>query len=155
MHLLEEYRPRPIRGSGIWAEDGWRLKCYGIAYNREQPRAALVEAAQQMARERLPRPATGDNRYGVGFVAAHDGRGGCAAFVDWWANEDELHHHLYLSPLDAPEALVPARDTDFTVCVWDLAVLAFERETWLDAVLKNPDGPDLERYLQTQLNRNV
>ena len=94
MHLLEEYRPRPIRGSGIWAEDGWRLKCYGIAYNREQPRTALVEAAQQMARERLPRPATGDNRYGVGFVAAHDGRGGCAAFVDWWANEDELHHHL-------------------------------------------------------------
>jgi hypothetical protein len=31
-------------------------------------------------------------------------------------------------------------------------MIGFEREAWLDAVLNNPAGPDLERYLQTQLN---
>ncbi len=152
MHPPQTYRPRPIRPLGIWEVDGWRLKLYGIAYDREQPRHELVDAARAVAQARLPHPATSDGRYGVGFVGAHDGRDGCVAFIDWWANEDELHHHLYVAPPDRPGALVAAGPTDFTACVWDLAVLAFEREAWLAAVLQNPDGPDLERYLQAQLS---
>ena len=148
----QTYRPRSIRCAGIWAIDGWRLKRYGIAYEREQPRSELMEAAQRVARPRLPQPASSDGRYGVGFVGAHDGRDGCVAFVDWWANEDELHHHLYVAPPDRPGELIPAGPADFTACVWDLAVLAFEREAWLAAVLQNPSGLDLERYLQQQLN---
>lgn len=155
MDLPRAYRPRPIRGTGIWAVDGWRLKCYGIAYDREQPRPELVEAAQRVARTRLPHPAAGDGRYGVGFIGTHDGRDGCVAFVDWWANEDELHHHLYVAPLHRPTELVPAGPTDFTACVWDLAVLAFEREAWLAAVLQNSGEPDLERYLETQLSADL
>jgi hypothetical protein len=50
---------------------------------------------------------------------------------------------------------VPARPTDLTACTWDLAVVCFERQAWLDAVLTNPDGPDLERYLQVQLNDDI
>jgi len=155
MVSLQMYRPRPIRCVGTWTVDDWRLKLYGIAYDREQPRPALVDAAARVARSQLPHPAAGAGRYGVGFVGAHDGRDGCVAFIDWWANEDELHHHLYVSPPDRPGDLTPARSTDFTACVWDLAVLAFEREAWLAAVLTNPDGPDLERYLQTQLNADL
>ena len=152
MALPQVYRSRPIRCTGIWTVDGWRLKRYGIAYDREQPRPELVDAAYRVARSRLPQPAMSDSCYGVGFVGAHDGRDGCVAFVDWWANEDELHHHLYVAPIDRPGELAPAGPTDFTACVWDLAVLAFEREAWLTAVLQNPSGPDLERYLQAQLN---
>lgn len=155
MDSPQGYRPRPIRCTGIWAVDGWQLKRYGIAYDREQPRPELAAAAQRVARSRLPQPATGAGRYGVGVVGAHDGRDGCVAFVDWWANEDELHHHLYVAPVDHPGELVPAGPADFTACVWDLAVLAFERETWLDAVLKNRHGPDLERYLQAQLSADL
>lgn len=40
-------------------------------------------------------------------------------------------------------------------CVWDLKILSFEREAWLNCVLNNPDGPSLEKYLATQLNENV
>jgi hypothetical protein len=155
LQLPEAYRPRPIRCTGIWEVDGWRLKLYEIAYQRESPRPSLVEAAQRVARERLPQPAVGDGRYGVGFVGAHDGRAGCVAFVDWWADGEDLHHHLYVSPVDAPVALLPAKPTDLTACTWDLAVLCFERQAWLEAVLNNPDGPDLDRYLQTQLNGDV
>ena len=32
-------------------------------------------------------------------------------------------------------------------CVWELAVVDFERRAWIEDVLANPDGPDLERYL--------
>jgi hypothetical protein len=34
-----------------------------------------------------------------------------------------------------------------SVCIRDLALQAFERDTWIACVLANPDGPDLERYL--------
>jgi len=155
MDSLQAYRRRPIRCAGIWAVEGWRLKLYEIAYNREQPRPELVEAAQRVACSRLPHPATGDGRYGVGFMGAHDGRDGCVAFVDWWANEDELHHHLYVAPRDRPDELVPAGPTDFTACVWDLAVLAFKREAWLTAVLQNSRGPNLERYLKMHLSADL
>lgn len=151
----QAYRPRPVRCAGIWAVDGWRLKLYGIAYDRDRPRPELVDAAQRAARTRLPQPAFGAGRYGVGFMGAHDGRDACVAFVDWWANEDELHHHLYVAPVDRPSELVPTGPADFTACVWDLAVLAFEREAWLATVLQNPGGPDLERYLQAQLSQDV
>lgn len=40
-------------------------------------------------------------------------------------------------------------------CRYDLAVMAFERQAWLDAVHHNPDGPDLKRYLSVQLNEDV
>lgn len=39
--------------------------------------------------------------------------------------------------------------------MWDLAVVAFEQRAWLDAVLKNPRGPDLERYLAARLSEDI
>ena len=41
-------------------------------------------------------------------------------------------------------------------CVWDLAVLAFEREAWLATVLANPTKkPDIKAYLARQMNADV
>jgi hypothetical protein len=39
--------------------------------------------------------------------------------------------------------------------VWDGALLAFERQAWVDAVLNNPNGPSVEQYLSTQMNEDV
>ena len=70
-------------------------------------------------------------------------------------DEDELHHHVFVGPLDRPERLTPATPADLTVCVWDLAVLCFEREAWLSAVLQNPGGPDVEDYRQRRLDGRI
>ncbi len=37
----------------------------------------------------------------------------------------------------------------------DLAVLGFERDAWVESVLKRADGPDLDGYLSAQLNAEV
>jgi hypothetical protein len=152
--LRDGYRKRPIRCTGVLEADGWRLKCYEAAYRREHPRLPLVEAARDLA-DRLPQPAEGEGRYGVGFLCAHDGHGGCYAFVDWWADENELHHLIYAAPGDRPSELQPVPPGGLTACVWDLAIMAFERRAWLDSVLANPRGPDLERYLRAQLNDDL
>jgi hypothetical protein len=132
--------------------DGWRLKAYGISGRRELPPPAFVDAARDLAQRELPTPAEAPERYGVGFVGVHEGRDGdLYAFVDWWENENELCHRQYVGSND----LQPSDPIGIRACVWDLAVVAFERQAWLDAVLQNLDGPDLDRYLATRLEGEV
>jgi hypothetical protein len=156
---VSHYRLR--RGARLFVQgltrriDGWRLKLYGIAYRSDRPVQALVDAAVAAAQERLPRPAVSDDRYGVGFVGAHDGRGANFVFVDWWANEDELHHHAWLSSKEEPGRLRAIGPDDFTACAWDLAVLGHERAAWVRHVLARAQGPDLDAYLADRLSAEI
>src|SRR3954462_3561971 len=102
---LTPYAPRPIRSLGDLEHNGWRCKLYGIAHERSAPRDELIDAARAIARDVLPAPAATAHRYGAGFVGVHDGRGSCFVFVDWWADENELHHHVFVSPVATPAQL--------------------------------------------------
>jgi hypothetical protein len=138
---LSPYVPRPIRSLEVWQPAGWNLKVYGIAAGRPAPSSDLVESAKRLALQTLPK----DPGYGIGFVGAHQGRAGCYVFVDWWANENELYHRSFAGP--SPDQLQAAGAADSTACVWDLAVIDFERRAWHELVVKRPDDPDLEGYL--------
>jgi hypothetical protein len=153
--VTEPYEPRPIRFLELWQPVPWRLKVYGIAYRRGQPRAALVDAAKRAAGERLATIPATVNHYLLGYLGIHDGRTANFVFLDYWANENELYHHVYVSPTDEPARLEYVTPTGLTACVWDLRLIAFERQSWLENVLQNPRGPDPEAYLQRHLNEDV
>lgn len=154
-NLQEPYAPRPIRFWERWEEAGWRMKIYSILYQQPASRPELLEAAKILARERLRTSATDKSHYGVGFIGIHDGRGAVFLFVDFWADENELHHHVYVAPKDDPTNLTYVTPTGLTACVWDLRVLCFERQAWIETMLANPAGPDLDAYLARQLNEDV
>jgi hypothetical protein len=40
--------------------------------------------------------------YGVIFLGVHDGRGADFAFIDWWAEEHELHYYVYVASHNQP-----------------------------------------------------
>jgi hypothetical protein len=153
--LREPYASRSVRALDLLDLGGWRVKLYGITYRGERPVQALVHAAAAAAQERLPRPAVTGDRYGVGFVGAHDGRGANFVFVDWWANEDELHHLTWVSSKEEPGRLQPTGPDDFTACAWDLALIGHERASWVRHVLSRTQGPDVEAYLADRLNSEV
>jgi hypothetical protein len=155
MRLAEPYATRSVRCLDLLTFDGWRLKLYGIAYRGERPVEALVEAAVAAAQERLPRPAVTDDRYGLGFIGAHEGRGGNFVFVDWWAEEDELHHHTWRSSPEEPGRLLATGPNDLTACAWDLAVIGHERAAWVGHVLARAEGPHLDAYLGDRLDGKV
>lgn len=48
------------------------------------------------------------------------------------------------------DTLQPAYATK--ACVWDLTVIGFERQAWLERALANPAGPGLDAYLARQLD---
>jgi hypothetical protein len=152
LDLVEPYAARPIRPLPDLVHGRWRAKVYGIAYDRPAPRPELVDAAHEVARETLP--ATGGD-YGVAFMGVHDGRGHCFVFVDWWADENELHHHVFVSPAAAPAGLEERTASGLSACVWDLAVLCFERDAWVSTVLANPDGPDVDAYFARRLSTDA
>jgi hypothetical protein len=152
--LGRPYEPRPVRFIRRVDMDGWRLKLYGIALAGKEPREDLVAATRELAATILPRPAVSDRRYGVGFATAHDAATACIALVYWWQSENELHQRIYVAPKDDPKALeqVPHQPAG---CVWELAVVDFERRAWIEDVLANPAGADIERYLKRRLDEDV
>jgi hypothetical protein len=155
------YTPRPIRFLRVAEIGGWHLKVYGISARQERPERDAVEAALRLAAEQLPRPATsvgGDaepsvshERYGVGVLIVHEGREGLFVLMSWWAGENMLQHRVFLAPEGPPFAFEDPAPTRVIACVWELAVLAFERDAWVETVLANPTGPDLQAYLARHL----
>lgn len=154
MHLTEPYRRRAIRPLGQWPLPPFRMKVYGIAYQGAVPEA-LLAAAREIVAARIRDSAASTDHYGVGFVGVHAGRDANFVFVDWWANENELHHHVYVSPMAQPQALRHETPSGVSACVWDLQVQCFERQAWVDHVLKRHDAPDVEGYLATSLEVEV
>ena len=152
---MTPYQPRPVRFLELWRVEAWRIKLYGIAYRGEHPRPALVEAARTAAEEQLRRVPDAMQHYGVGFLGIHDGRTSNFVFLDFWAEENELHHHVFVSPTDQPARLVYATPSGICACVWDLRLQAFECEAWLTHVLDRAGSPDFEGYLASTLNADV
>ena len=155
LRFVEAYAPRPVRPMGVRAFGDWTLKLYGIAYGREEPSPELVQAALRAADSTLPAPARSDDRYGLGFLGIHDGRDSNFVFVSWWENQNELQHRVFYSALNRPGELRPATPQEPIACVWDLSVIAHEREAWIRHVLSRPHGADPDAYLADALSADV
>jgi hypothetical protein len=146
---MDEYVPRSVRYLDEWKHQGWRLKVYGISAWAARPPEALVTAAKQIATDLLPAPATGSHRHGVGILGAHHGRRASFVFVSWWAEVYELNHFLFRGRRDEFDGFARV-EGGVIGCTWDLGVIAFEAEAWVQALRANPDAPDLEAYLSTR-----
>lgn len=146
--ISEDFRPRPARFLGLWEIGGWRMKAYGLHAEHKRVLPELVNAARDLAATVLPHAS---DAYGVGFIGVHCGRDSNFIFIDWWANENELHHHVFVSSLEKPLELAPAPD-GVIACVWDLQVIWFERNVWVEKVLNNSRGADVEAYLKKVLD---
>ena len=129
------------------------MKLYGIAWQGEFPRTELIDAAIRVTAATLLNETA--SNYKVGFIGVHDGRGACFVFVDFWGNENELFHRVFLSGKNEPDKLVPRNEADSSVCVWDLRLQSFEREAWIKHILRKSNAPDLDGYLSETLNEDA
>jgi hypothetical protein len=154
IQLRGPYRARPVRFVGLHQLGEWRLKVYGITAAGGRPRRELTDAALSVATNVLPRPAQSNDRYGVGFLVVHDAADLCFVLVDWWQGENEIYQRLFSAELDNPADL-RLHSTDAVGCVWELSVIDFERRAWIEDVLANPSGPDIELYMSRRFNADI
>ncbi len=151
---VRPYRPRHLRFIRQQVLGEWRIKVYAIATFGHEARSELIEPAVSLAETTLPQPAQSDERPGIGFVIAHDAANVCFALIYWWQSANELHQRVFVSPLDEPGHFRPI-ENPAAGCVWELGIIDFERRAWIEDVLANPAGPDIERYLSRALNADV
>jgi hypothetical protein len=139
------YQPRHLAAHGVESREGWRLKRYAISL--EPGGVAWPEFAPGLALawDALPQPAQTEGRPGVGFVIAHRGRGADYLVIGWWDRENEMPVRVFVKPTG--EAGFRAARGGESFCVWDLRVIAAERDAYVATVL-SPQGADVEGYLQ-------
>jgi hypothetical protein len=147
LQLSEPYRPRTVRWLELWREAGWQIKVYSLTHASKTPDPALLEASKEAARRLLPQPAATHTHYGVGFIGIHQGHSYDFVTVAWWAYETELYHHTLMRPSSQSYGLMPATAAELSSDVWDIKLLAFERDAWVEEVLYRPDEGALSRYL--------
>lgn len=148
------YRTRSIRFLRHWDHQDWRLKIYGISAWGTQPPDELIAAGESVAAATLPKSSTSNGCHGVGFLGVHDGVQASFAFVSWWAKTYELNHVLFRGPRGAPDELARVEPTLFG-CTWDLRVIAFERDAWINSMIGDRGEPDLDTYLSATFHANV
>ena len=145
--LIARYAPRSIRFLEVLRAPNFRIKVYSITLLQSSLSSLLLEAAKARILQHMREEAVLQKFHGVGFMGVHQGNGINQVFIDRWMNDNELHHVVYSSPSDRPKALSRAAPDHTSVCVWDLYLQSFEREAWIDSVLKTPMSPDYDKYL--------
>lgn len=150
---MEPYAPRLIHPDGLLETDGWRLKGYAITLPDAEVDASAFTSGVALAIESLPEPAQAPGRPGIGIVIAHEGRGARYVVLAWWDRENELPVRVFVAPDDEGGEWRPARDGE-SFCVWDLQVLWFEREayveTMLDPEVEEPEAEYLAEWLTVE-----
>lgn len=144
--ISEPYSPRSIRFREVREHRGWRIKVYGIRYGDAPLDWPVYEEGLQLVFDLLPEPAVTADRPGVGFSLAHQGRGVHYLTVNWWDLENELFTQVRVCGFGAGQAWREPTPGEYA-CVWDLQVIAFERDAYVECVLARPEDPDLEGYL--------
>jgi len=126
----------------------WRLKLYGLAAPDKGVRDELLELTRELAGRSLP--PVGDDAHGAAFAIAHDARYPIA-LIYWWQATNELHQRSYVGRADD---LSDMRLVELTPagCVWELGIVEFERRAWIEDVIGNADGPDLDRYMSRRFD---
>lgn len=153
--LSQSYTERPIRFLELWSYAGWLLKVYSVSAKREVCSGDLVEVAKEVAAQHLPLPAVSPERYGVGTLIIHEGNDANFALLDHWTGENMLHHQVFAAPLERPLELTDFSHTKLAMCVWELYILAFERQAWMDTVVRRPEQPDFDAYLARRVEGDV
>lgn len=145
---LEPYHQRRITFLELYRAQGWQLKVYSILHPDKTLSPELIEVAKQTALEFLP-SSSEPGHYGVGFISVHQGKSYDFVTVGYWNYNTELRHQTYMRPSSAEVTLEALMASELSSDVWDIRLLAFEREAWVE-VLKSP-VPNVQAYLEKQL----
>ena len=154
MNLKEPYQKRSIRFLELFQSQGWQLKIYSILHQDKKLNPELIDAAKETALAFLPQPAQTPSYYGLGFISVHQGKSYDFVTVAYWTYDTELRHQTYMRPSSASVELEALTANELSTDVWDLRVLAFERDAWVKTIL-NAGKPDSAAYLALQLSEAV
>ncbi|MCG3124966.1 MAG: hypothetical protein GIKADHBN_03475 [Phycisphaerales bacterium] len=118
----------------------YSIRPAGGRFDRE-----LFEEGLARAMAGLPQPAQASGRCGAGFVIMHQGASMLYVVCCRWENENEQVTEVLVKDLAPGSAWRRAANESW--CVWDLEVMWFERNAFVETMLA-PAAPDVGAYLR-------
>ena len=153
---MHPFHPRPIQPLGLTSVGEWRLKRYTIVRHTAPDSESHgewpdFEPGRRLAHAALPSPVHAAGRVGVGFFIEHRGNGADYIVLGWWDRENELPVRVFVRDHSPGAAWRAARGSE-SFCVWDLQVVAFERDAYVGTVLSERASEGaVEDYLARRL----
>ncbi|MBL7977683.1 MAG: hypothetical protein JNN12_05020 [Bacteroidetes Order II. Incertae sedis bacterium] len=91
--------------------------------------------------------------YNIATLIIHQGKEGYYAIISWWIDENMLQLFAYFSSNPMTEDFQMVSDKGIVSCVWEMAILWFERNVWVEEVMLQHNNPDARtNYLNRHLN---
>jgi hypothetical protein len=149
---MRPFQSRPIHPRGVTLYGEWRLKRYTIVRtpNRLRRMAWPDFEPGRACHAALPSPVHAAGRVGSDFIE-HRGNGADYIVLGWWERENELPVRVFVRDHSPGAAWRAARGSE-SFCVWDLQVVAFERDAYVGTVLSERASEGaVEDYLARRL----
>jgi hypothetical protein len=142
---MTPFHPRPISFLGQTEARGYVFKLYSVTMEGKPFKLEDAYDGFQLVLRHLPQPAQALGRPGVGFCIFHWGNGADYVVLCWWDRENELPLRIALRTDDEPDWRLAQGSESF--CVWDLQIIGFERDAYVQSILSEQPGK-AEDYLQ-------
>jgi len=150
---IDQYKPRYIRFSEILTIGDWQVKIYSIS------KTATFQATDiyQYALDELPKWLEIRNSFDashdrIAFLIIHAGTEGVFSIINWWVGKNMLNTHIFFTDYENPGQFKKISGDGLSPCIWELEVIDYERKSWIENVLKKPEGPTYKTYLKDQYN---
>lgn len=137
MHRLDytPFAPRAATFHVIVEHAGHRLKGYSVRYGERPVDWEEHHEGIELALAALPEAKPVEGRPGLGFLIVHRGRAAEYVVLAWWDRQNELPVKVFVRN-EGPWR--PAREGE-SFCVWDLEIVARERDAYVETVLADGD----------------
>lgn len=146
------YVPRKVNPRPVIAVNGYRLKPYEIYFDEAVKGRIEDDELQGIISPCLP---VSDDPldHGIGFVMVHFARDGNYLLLSRWYGGNMLKHDLFeLKQTAGGWQVISLESTGIVACVWELQVIACERQTWIcTAMAKGGTEASFSAYLNTTL----
>ena len=136
--------------------DGWNVKVYQITYRLKFESKETLDKAVLNLHTWLEKSKTLDfETYRTAFLIVHEGRDGVWTLLNWWTGGEMLRSITFYTDYSKPKEFRMLPKEGFMACVWEMAVTSFEREMWIEHILKKAGSPDFTAYFEARLNAEV
>lgn len=150
------YKTRKIAFRELHAVDQWQVKTYTITKYEQFGAEASYQAALAMLSEWLQMENSFDARHEhLAFLIIHEGTEGVFAILNWWVGENMLNTHIFMAHKSTPTVFEKISGDGLAPCIWELEVINHERLSWIRNILKSPNKPAIQNYLNDQYNGEI
>lgn len=153
---MEIYKPRKVDLHQLAVVNGWRVKVYTITHKdsftaHDVLETALINLPHWLeTAKKISFPT-----YHSAFLIVHEGRDGIWTLFNCWMGGEMLHSLTFFTNFAHPDEFTLTPKEGFMTCVWEMAVISFERAMWVEYILKKANQPDFTGYWQTYLSKEV